>query len=207
MSVVINTRIIRTNPVSETIGNGAIITTEGLNSKVLLKNCEIIGDPPGAGPTSAIACDGPIGQGRFYFSDVKTNFVNGGGTAAISGMNFTVSGSSECENGKLYYTGTSSTFATSEQLGATVADVSGAVEFDFTEKAYTTVSGPYYFWLTVDVKSSGSLTEGTTFDAVYTGSDYSGNAPAPTPTDPSGFRISGNSYEIGSGGTFDHFAT
>ena len=138
---------------------------------------------------------------------IALTVVNGGGTAAISGMNFTVSGSSECANAKLYYTGTSSTFASTDQLGSTVTDLSGAVEFDFTEKDYATASGPYYFWLTVDIKSSGSLTEGTVVDAQWTGADNSGNANAPTPTDPSGFRITGTTYEVGSGGTFDHFAT
>lgn len=79
----INTQIHRTNSVAETAGSGAIITTEGTNSKVFLKDCDIVCESVGVGATAPIACDGPSTEGRFYFRNVHTNLATGLGTGVV----------------------------------------------------------------------------------------------------------------------------
>jgi len=80
---IINSRIVRSSAVAETVGNGAILTTQGATSKVLLKDCDIVALPIIVGPTAPVALDGPIGQGRFYINNVKTNLVAGGGPGLV----------------------------------------------------------------------------------------------------------------------------
>src|SRR6185295_6320181 len=73
-------------------------------------------------------------------------------TAAANGG--TTNASTDIANAKVYYTGTSSTFATSTQYGSTVTNPSGAF---IVAGSTTLVPGSNYFWVTYDIKSSPTI--------------------------------------------------
>jgi hypothetical protein len=132
------------------------------------------------------------------------NTGGGPGSAKINGLDFTITGFSQCVNAKLWYHATTDDFSTATLYDTDATfGASGEVSFTFAE---VTVSGPDYFYVTVDI--AGSITDGTVIDATYTGSTCSSNAlDLATPTDATGFRIANTSYELGTGGTFNHYAT
>ncbi|MDX5348162.1 MAG: hypothetical protein LPJ89_02670, partial [Hymenobacteraceae bacterium] len=82
----------------------------------------------------------------------------GQGTETITGMAFTSANFSNADvtNAKLYYTSTSSTFATSTLLGTDI-NLSDGISFSFTGidlgKSNNSI---YYFWLTYDISSSAA---------------------------------------------------
>ena len=86
-------------------------------------------------------------------------------------------------NARFYYTGTSGTFATSSQFGATVASPSGSFSFTGSQAL---VSGTNYFWLTYDIASSAAT--GDAIDATCPGLTVGGVSETPSTTDPSGSR-------------------
>ena len=95
---------------------------------------------------------------------VNVNLTTGGCDANVSEFTFNTSGdagtdipATNIENAKLYYTGSSSTFATTTSYGS-VANPNGA--FTITG-AQTLATGDNYFWLTYDVPGSAN-TDGVT---------------------------------------------
>jgi len=90
-------------------------------------------------------------------------------------------------NAKVYYTGTSTTFAATNQFGAAVASPNGA--FTVTGSQALTgsdVNTTNYFWLAYDIDCGATGTN--LLDAQCTGITVGGTAQTPTVTAPSGSR-------------------
>jgi hypothetical protein len=97
-------------------------------------------------------------------------------------------------NAKVYYTGTSSTFATTTQFGSTVTSPSGTFMVNGTQ---TLASGTNYFWLTYDIASGATVDNYV--DAQSTGMIVGGISRTPTVTDPAGARQIRLQVTIGTG--------
>ena len=100
--------------------------------------------------------------------------VNANGTTSVS----------DISNAKVWYTGTSSTFATSSQFGSTVAAPTTA-NFDVTGNQALS-DGTNYFWLTYDIASTAvnaNVIDGECTSVTVGGSDH-----VPTVTAPGGTR-------------------
>ena len=83
-------------------------------------------------------------------------------------------------NAKVYYTGTSNTFATGTQFGSTVASPLGKFEFTGTQ---TLSQGTNYFWLTYNIQGKATLADVVDAEAVQItvdGTDYTPSTTAPT---------------------------
>ncbi|MBI3235250.1 MAG: hypothetical protein HYZ42_14645, partial [Bacteroidetes bacterium] len=68
--------------------------------------------------------------------------------------------STDLQNAKVFYTGNSSTFATTTQLGSTVATPTGALLF--SSSTVFLANNVNYFWLTSDVKSTATIGDSMT---------------------------------------------
>ena len=86
-------------------------------------------------------------------------------------------------NAKMFYTGTSSTFATTTQFGSTYATPSGSFSITGSQ---TLSSGTNYFWLAYDI-DAGATPENVV-DAECTSITVGGGPQTPTTTAPSGSR-------------------
>lgn len=117
--------------------------------------------------------------------------LNTTGTSAVS----------DITNAKVYYTGTSATFATGTQFGSTVNNPSGS----FTVTGTQTLSfGTNYFWVTYDVSAGAAVNN--VLDAQCTQITIGSTNYTPTVTNPTGSRtillpLSGT-YTVGTGGNF-----
>jgi len=96
---------------------------------------------------------------------------------------------SDISNATLWYTGTSSSFATTSQIGSVVASPSGS--FSFTDNQELS-SGTNYFLLTYDIDAGATLDNH--IDAECTSITVDGTPYSPTTTAPAGYRIVGISY-------------
>ncbi|HJY62599.1 MAG TPA: GEVED domain-containing protein, partial [Ignavibacteria bacterium] len=90
----------------------------------------------------------------------------------------------DISNAKLWYTGTSSTFATTTQFGSTYSGPNGA--FSITGSQALT-SGTNYFWLSYDIPSGATLNDYV--DAECSNIVINSNNYTPTVTAPAGSRI------------------
>ena len=92
---------------------------------------------------------------------------------------------SDLSNARLYYTGTSSTFATTTQVGSTTTP-SASISFS---PATVLTSGTNYFWLAYDVSTSATC-DPNYIDAQLTTLEVNTSpvSPSPTVTNPSGNR-------------------
>ncbi len=106
--------------------------------------------------------------------DVTKFTVNANGTGATG----------DISNAKIWYTGTSSTFAATAQFGLTFASPT-LTAFDITG-TQTLVSGTNYFWLTFDIPLNATATH--TVDAECTVVAVAGADQTPTSTAPAGSR-------------------
>ena len=119
---------------------------------------------------------------------IGIQIVAGCSGAAISATSFSFNTTgtnslSDIVNAKVWYTGTSSTFATTTLLG-TINPVTNP----FTITGTQTLSiGTNYFWLTYDVNAGASC--GNHIDAVCTSVTVGGSPYAPTPTTIAGSRM------------------
>ncbi len=135
--------------------------------------------------TSAVAPGGTSQQ------MIGIEIVTTGSTSAITASSFTfnTTGSSavaDISNAKLWSTGTSSTFATSTQLGSTTTSPSGSFTITGgTNMPLTLSTGTNYFWLTYDIASTATLSD--VVDAQCT-SVTVGSAQTPTTQAPAGSR-------------------
>ncbi len=97
--------------------------------------------------------------------------VNANGTTNVS----------EIENAKIFYTGTSSTFAATNQFGSTVATPTTS-NFAITGNQ-ALADGTNYFWLTFDIKPNATLNnfvDAECHQVVVGGSPYTPTVTAPT---------------------------
>lgn len=104
-------------------------------------------------------------------------------------------------NAKVYYTGTSATFATTTQFGSTVNSPSGS--FSVTGSQALS-GGTNYFWVTYDIAAGATINN--VVDAQCTQITVSSQNYTPTVTSPAGSRtiltpLSGT-YTIGAGGNY-----
>ena len=105
----------------------------------------------------------------------------------LSSINFNTTGSSDpatdFSNAKLYYTGGSSVFAATNQVGPTIAGPNGTFTINGTQ---TLAAGTNYFWLSYDI--SGGATAGNLVDAQATQITVDASNYVPSTTAPSGAR-------------------
>jgi len=106
--------------------------------------------------------------------DLKKLIVNANGTTNVS----------DISNAKIYYTGTSSTFATTNQFGTTIATPTLA-DFEISG-SQTLAEGTNYFWLTYDISATASVNN--VIDGECTSVTVAGAAYVPTTTAPAGSR-------------------
>jgi hypothetical protein len=125
---------------------------------------------------------------------IGVEIVTAGGLfSPISAANFTLNTNgntapaTDITNAKLYYTGASSSFATTTQVGSTVAGPNGSFVINAAQQL---VLGTNYFWLTYDVP--GSAINGNVLDAECNTINIGGVDRTPTVQAPSGNRPIGN---------------
>ena len=90
---------------------------------------------------------------------------------------------SDISNAKIFYTGTSGTFATTNQFGSTVVSPSGNFTIYGTQ---VFAEGTNYFWLTYDISDQATL--GNYVDAQCSQITVNGSHKTPTLTNPAGAR-------------------
>lgn len=123
--------------------------------------------------------------------------VTTGTTSPLTASSFTfnITGSTvaaNIANAKLWTSGTSSTFATTTQLGSATVNPSGSFTITGgTNMPYTLSSGTNYFWLTYDIVASPVM--GNVVDATCTSITVT-SARTPTVTSPSGSRTIALAY-------------
>ncbi|HNX01256.1 MAG TPA: BNR-repeat neuraminidase N-terminal domain-containing protein, partial [Candidatus Cloacimonadota bacterium] len=115
--------------------------------------------------------------------------VMNGGLSPLSATQFTVNANgstsvSDILNARIYYTGTSSTFAATNQFGSTVTSPTTA-NFNITG-SQVLFAGTNYFWLTFDV--SASAVAGHVIDGECSSLIVAGVSHVPTITAPTGNR-------------------
>jgi hypothetical protein len=119
-------------------------------------------------------------------------------------LDFTTNGSTnaaDISNAKLFYTGTSSTFATTTQVGSTASNPSGSFSVTGSQ---TLSSGTNYFWLAYDISSGATINN--VVDAECNSITIGGTPYTPTVQAPVGTRtikapLSGTKT-VGTGGDF-----
>ena len=102
--------------------------------------------------------------------------------------------SGDIENAKLFYTGTSSSFSTGTQIGSDIVSVNGAFTISGSQ---TLESGINYFWLTYDIKLTGTPTNDV--DAQLTSVDINSSTETPCTTSPAGERTIISCASLGTG--------
>jgi len=100
-----------------------------------------------------------------------------------TGTQGTTAPSTDITNAKLWYTGASSTFAATTQVGSTVASPNGVFTITPTQ---TLSSGTNYFWLTYDIPASATVNN--YIDAACSSITVSAVGHTPTATSPTGSR-------------------
>ncbi|MBN2776962.1 MAG: T9SS type A sorting domain-containing protein [Bacteroidales bacterium] len=119
---------------------------------------------------------------------IGIEIVTSGSTSPLDVTSFTINTTgttnalADIDNAKIYYTGSSSTFATTNQFGTTVAVPNGSHVVNGTQ---TLFAGTNYFWLVYDIDAAA--TAGDFVDAQCTSLTV-GTAKTPTVTNPAGNR-------------------
>ncbi|MBI2967953.1 MAG: T9SS type A sorting domain-containing protein [Bacteroidetes bacterium] len=123
---------------------------------------------------------------------IGIQIVTSGSSSPLSATSFslnttgTTAPATDITNAKLWYTGTSSSFATTTQFGSTVAAPNGSFTFTGTQ---TLSSGTNYFWLTYDVPAGATVNN--VIDAECTSLTVT-TPQTPTVTAPAGSRTISN---------------
>ncbi|HKR04952.1 MAG TPA: GEVED domain-containing protein [Bacteroidia bacterium] len=105
----------------------------------------------------------------------------------LTSLTFNTNGSTNVVDitaAKVWYTGTSSTFATTTQFGSTVSNPSGS---NTVSGSQALSAGTNYFWVTYDIAATPTATVGDVVDAECTSINV-GGAQTPSVTAPSGSR-------------------
>lgn len=140
--------------------------------------------------STAVVAPGSTNQQMVRLEISVTGAVN---PLSVSQLNFTTGNTNvpaNISNAKVFYTGESSTFATTSQYGSIVNNPSGA--FTVSGSQTLTSSGlstaTFYFWLTYDVRCSG-VNASDSFDAACSGFTIGSTGQTPTVTNPTGTRV------------------
>ena len=105
---------------------------------------------------------------------------------SVTSLSFNTTGTTnvaDLANAKVYYTGTSSTFATTTSFGTAIANPNGTLTFTGSQ---VLASGTNYFWLAYDLPCTA--TNANVIDGQYTSVTVGGIARTPTTTSPTGSR-------------------
>jgi hypothetical protein len=105
---------------------------------------------------------------------------------------------SDISSAKVYYTGSSSTFATTSQFGSTVSSPSGSFTVNGTQ---TLQAGTNYFWLAYDVSTTATVNN--TLDAKCDSITVGGISYEPSVVNPNGSRTLKEYLIIGTGTSTD----
>jgi len=128
---------------------------------------------------------------------VRVSVSGAASPISLTQINFNTNGttapSTDISNAKVWYTGTSSTFATTTQFGTTVAAPNGTFNVSGTQ---VLSAGSQYFWLSYDIP--GTAVNDNYVDAECT-QITAGSTFTPTVTAPAGNRQIKNEVVIGSG--------
>lgn len=149
---------------------------------------------------------GKVARGSVNQPVIALEVTTVGSSAPISVSSITMNTNGttragDIANARIYYTGSSGVFNTSNQFGVTVANPSGAFVVSGTQQL---APGNNYFWLTYDIVSNAVL--GNYVDGECPSVTVSGTARTPTTTAPFGDRqiadpLAGT-YTVGTGGDF-----
>lgn len=121
---------------------------------------------------------------------IRANVMTSGSLSntTINSLTFNTNGTTDVSDivaARVYYTGSSSTFSTTTQYGATITNFGAKGSFTVSQ-SLSVPSGNHYFWLVYDV--GANLTVGDHFDAQCTSVSVGGIARTPSITDPTGYR-------------------
>jgi hypothetical protein len=148
----------------------------------------------------------PILQGDVNQLIVGVEVVANGNFSplTVSNIDFSTNGTTnvaDIANAKLYYTGTSATFATTTQVGATIATPGATFSIN---PAQALADGTNYFWLVYDIAEDA--TNMNVVDAECTSVTVGGTPYSPTETAPVGSRTIrarlAGTYLVGVGGDY-----
>lgn len=146
-------------------------------------------------PSVAIVNPGAVDQQL-----LRIQIVTAAGTPALTlnSLDLSTAGSTDVldiTNARVYYTGTSATFATTTQFGSTTVSPAGAFNVAGSQAL---VAGNNYFWVTYDIASTAVL--GDVVDAQCNQINLNTGTVVPTITSPAGNRLINLNYCIpGSG--------
>lgn len=140
---------------------------------------------------------GVVQRGNSKVKVLQIPVVTSGQNSPLQATRFTINANgssqiSKISNARLYYTGTSSTFATDTQFGSTYA-VPTVADFNISG-SQNLAEGTNYFWLTFDI--AGDALEGSTLDAECKVITISTANKIPTTTAPAG-NITITAYNCG----------
>lgn len=129
-----------------------------------------------------------VGQGKTNAQVVALKITASGATAPLSLTSLSVNTNgttslSDISNLKIYYTGSSNVFATTNQFGSTVATPAASHTVAGTR---VLSSGDNYFWLSYDVSATATLNN--FIDGEVTSITVGGNVYTPSVTAPAGAR-------------------
>ena len=113
---------------------------------------------------------GNIAQGALNQAIIQIQVVTSGGTSpalSLSSLSFKTNGSTtiatDLTAARIWYTGASSTFATTTQFGSDVTSFPGATTAIPVSGSQTLVAGTNYFWVAYDINAGASI--GNVMDA------------------------------------------
>lgn len=121
---------------------------------------------------------------------IRANVMTSGSLSntTINSLTFNTNGTTDVSDivaARVYYTGSSSTFSTTTQYGATITNFGAKGSFTVSQNLSVS-SGNHYFWLVYDV--GANLTVGDHFDAQCTAVSVNNISRTPSITDPAGYR-------------------
>ncbi|MFH2095373.1 MAG: GEVED domain-containing protein [Bacteroidota bacterium] len=133
-----------------------------------------------------------VGQGSVNKEIIRMEVVTSGMLSPISATEFrirtdgTTNNATDIQNAKVWYTGTTSTFSSPVQFGATIVAPPGPGVNMLFNGSVTLSPGTNYFWLTYDIQSGATV--GNVVDAIFQRVNVDGSLRVPTDMNPTGNR-------------------
>jgi len=162
-------------------------TTGGYYSDMAIDDIRIFNSQPMVYSSSTCSQNTePVIHGQTKQEIMKIKIVTNGDQSPISATQFTIGTAGtnsllDITNAKIYYTGSSSNFATTNQFGGTVGSPTSSFPITGSQAL---VQGSNYFWLTYDIPTSAVF--GNYVDACCTQITVGTSSQTPTVTCPTG---------------------
>ncbi len=137
--------------------------------------------------TQASTDGAELGSRNQQILRLDANTTNSGNPFSVNGLTFTSSGTLPDATAHIFYTGSSGTFSTSNQLGDAVSFTSTGESFGFTFSQELS-NGSNNFWLAYDIPADYDYLN-MTADAIATSIDIPGDTTPLTTPDPAGDRL------------------